>query len=68
MTQYRDARNRAISDEEIARTWIAAHPEEAAAIIRGKRPPAARPFQIHTKAAGDGKVQIERAGDPDEAA
>lgn len=61
-TYYRDAGNRSVSEEDIARKWIAAHPSEAAALLRsGRSAPQPRPFAIHTKAGADGKVTIQPA-------
>lgn len=64
MTFYKDSGNRSVSDEEIARKWIAEHREEAAKLI-GRAPLGARPFRIQGKATPDGKVQIGMTSDDD---
>lgn len=67
-TYYRDPRGRSLTDEEIAREWIRAHPERAAEVIQsGRSRPEPRPFAVHTKDLGDGRVRVEPAH-PDNAA
>lgn len=66
MTKFlKDERGRSISEEDVALAWIRSNPDKAQQVIgagrRGALDP--RPFQIHAKAAGDGKVRIERAAD-----